>query len=130
MRVLQNIVYTTILGYPLIFYLGILTYVLLLVTLIIPVLNTRVKRLPRLSGCGCTDDSVTSPLPWEPFTSFSPSRPISDQGKKATICHQAAANLCWVPAANLSEEASTPDGVQTQPTPPTRPVDRSTRPAS
>jgi len=49
MRVLQNIAYTTILGYPLIFYLGILTYVMLLVTLVIPVLNARVKRLPRIS---------------------------------------------------------------------------------
>ncbi len=49
MRVLQNIAHTTILGYPLIFYLGILTYVMLLVTLIIPVLNARVKRIPRIS---------------------------------------------------------------------------------
>ena len=49
MRVLQNVAYTTILGYPLIFYLGILTYVMLLVTLVIPVLNARVKRLPRIS---------------------------------------------------------------------------------
>jgi len=49
MRVLQNIAYTTILGYPLIFYLGILTYVMLIVTLVIPVLNARVKRLPRIS---------------------------------------------------------------------------------
>jgi len=49
MQTLQNIAYTSILGYPLIFYLGILTYVLLLVTLLIPILNARVKRIPRIS---------------------------------------------------------------------------------
>ena len=49
MHVLQNIAYTTILGYPLIFYLGILTYVLLLATLTIPILNANVKTIPRIS---------------------------------------------------------------------------------
>jgi len=48
MHVLQNIAYTTILGYPLVFYLGILTFVLL-ATLIIPVLNANVKKIPRIS---------------------------------------------------------------------------------
>ncbi len=49
MHALQNVAYTTILGYPLVFYLGILTYVLLLATLIIPVLNANVKKIPRIS---------------------------------------------------------------------------------
>ena len=49
MHVLQNIAHTTILGYPLIFYLGILTYVFLLATLLAPVLNAKVRRIRRIS---------------------------------------------------------------------------------
>ena len=49
MHVLQNVAYTTVFGYPLVFYLGILTYVLLLATLAIPVLNAKTKRIPRIS---------------------------------------------------------------------------------
>ena len=49
MHFLQDVAYTTILGYPLVFYLGILTYVLLLTTLIIPVLNAKVKQIPCIS---------------------------------------------------------------------------------
>ena len=49
MHFLQDIAYTTILGYPLIFYLGILTYVFLLATLLAPVLNARVRRIRRIS---------------------------------------------------------------------------------
>jgi len=49
MHFLQDVAYTTILGYPLVFYLGILTYTFLLATLIVPVLNARAKRIPRIS---------------------------------------------------------------------------------
>lgn len=48
MGALQNIAYLDLLGRPLIFYLGILTYVLLLVTVTLQILRLRVKRLRRI----------------------------------------------------------------------------------
>lgn len=45
MRVLQDIAYTSIYGYPLIFYLGILAYLFLAATGLIPLLKwTRFRR--------------------------------------------------------------------------------------
>lgn len=48
MSVLQNIAYLDLLGRPLIFYLGIGTYALLLVTVALQMLRLRVKRLRRI----------------------------------------------------------------------------------
>ncbi len=48
MSALQNVAYLDLFGRPLIFYLGILTYVLLLVTVTLQILRLRVKRLRRI----------------------------------------------------------------------------------
>jgi len=45
MGALQNIAYLDLLGRPLIFYLGILTYVFLLVTVTLQILRLRFRRL-------------------------------------------------------------------------------------
>ena len=48
MSALQNAAYLDLFGRPLIFYLGILTYVFLLVTVTLQVLRLRVKRMRRI----------------------------------------------------------------------------------
>jgi len=48
MSTLQGIAYTDILERPLLFYLGILTYLLLVSTALLNVLRARVKRMHRL----------------------------------------------------------------------------------
>jgi len=48
MSTLQGIAYTDILGRPLIFYLGIITYAFLLATVLLQVLRLRVRRMRRL----------------------------------------------------------------------------------
>ena len=48
MSALQEIAYLDILGRPLIFYLGLITYALLLVTVVVQVLRLRVRTLRRI----------------------------------------------------------------------------------
>lgn len=45
MRALQEIAYTVLFGRPLIFYLGLLTYTLVLATVLVALLRARVKRI-------------------------------------------------------------------------------------
>jgi uncharacterized membrane protein len=48
MHTLQQIAYTVLFGRPLVFYLGILTYTLVLATALVAFLRTRVKRMRKM----------------------------------------------------------------------------------
>jgi len=48
MHTLARWAYTSILGHPVVFYLGLITYTLILVTALVAVLRTKVTRLRRL----------------------------------------------------------------------------------
>lgn len=48
MHTLQKIAYTVLFGRPLVFYLGILTYTLVLATALVALLRARVKRMRKI----------------------------------------------------------------------------------